>query len=144
MKGMEMLAVIGAGAIAVGIIAIVVSLISIAAAIILLCLSIKEKGELKLRGIDEARIKKIVTLSIWSLVITIISCSGCAFLVLPILALVFANSNARSALQVGNMAEAAKKADLALLMLIISNSVVLGMSALSTITNIITSVIESI
>lgn len=137
-------AVLGVGAIAALIVGVVLSILSIVAAIILLCLAIKEKGDLKIYGLDESRIKKIATLSIWSLVITVISCSGCAFLVLPILALVFVNSNAKSALQAGNMVEAVKKADLALLMIIISNVVILAISALSTFMNIITSVLETL
>ena len=138
------LAVLGVGAIAALIVGVVLSILSIVAAIILLCLAIKEKGDLKIYGLDESRIKKIATLSIWSLVITVISCSGCAFLVLPILALVFVNSNAKSALQAGNMVEAVKKADLSLLMIIISNVVILAISALSTFMNIITSVLETL
>lgn len=131
------LATLGIGLIILGII----SLLAIVGAIILLCLSVKEKGELKLKGIDEARIKKIGTLSVWSLIITIVSCSGCAFMVLPILALVFVNSNAKNALQAGDVVEAVKKADIALIFVIISNAVVLGVSALSTITNIFTSIL---
>ena len=139
----EALIGLGIGVIAIGLIAIIFSLVGIVAAIILLCLAIKEKGELKVHGIDEARIKKIVGLAIWSLVATIISCSGCAFLVLPILALVFANSNSKTALQVGDVVEAAKKADLALLMLIISNAIILGLSALNTVTSIISTIFNS-
>ena len=132
-----MLATLGIGLIVLTVISIIISIVGIVAAIILLCLAIKEKGELKLKGIDEERIKRIVTLGIWSLVATIISCSGCTFMVLPILALVFASSNAKNALQAGNVVEAVKKADLALIFLIISNVVILGLSALNTLTSII-------
>ena len=81
-----------------GIGVIIFALLGIAAfvgTIILLCLSIKERGELKIKGIDEVRIKKIVTLAVWSLVLSVISCSGCALVVLPILAIVFASALAR-------------------------------------------------
>lgn len=139
----EIFTILGATAV-IGVIAFIVfSLFTIAAAIVLLCLSIKEKGELKKAEIDEGKIKRIITLAIWSLVITIISCSGCTFLVLPILALVFASSNAKSALQEGNVLEANKKADLALLMIIISNSIILGLSMLSTIGNAVKTVLSS-
>ena len=138
--GMGLLAALGIGLIAVGIISIIFSLITIAGAIILLCLSIKEKGELKAKGIDEARIKKIVNLSIWSLVIMIVSCFGGAFLVLPILALIFSNSNAKTAFKTGNIIEAVKKSDTALLFLIISNAVILGLVAINTFASIISAI----
>lgn len=120
--------------VAMGIFLLVVGIIIFAAfatAIILLCLSIKEKNELKVKGIDEDRIKKIVSLSIWSLIITILSCTGCVLMVLPILALSFTSSNAKTALQAGNVAKAVKESDTALLMIIISNSIVIGLCALN-------------
>lgn len=123
-----------------GIIMIIFLILGVAmfvAEIILLCLSIKEKGLLKINGIDEAKIKKIGSLSIWSLIITIFSCVGCTFIVFPILALVFANSNAKTALKAGNIVEAAKKADLALIMLIIGNAVVVGSTVLGSIVGLL-------
>ena len=57
------LATLGIAVIGLTIVSLIVSLLGIAGAIILLCLSIKEKGELKISGIDEARIKKISALA---------------------------------------------------------------------------------
>ena len=50
---------------------------------------------------------------------------GPALWSVPILALVFVNSNAKNAVQAGDVVEAVKKADMALLFVIISNAVVL-------------------
>ena len=129
-----------------GIVVLIMGVLGIAAfvgTIILLCLSIKEKGELKVKGIDEARLKKIVNLSIWSIVVSVISCN-CITLVLPILAIVFANSNAKTALQAGDIIEAAKKADTALIMLIIGNACIIGFSVLNTVLGIFSGVLEAL
>ena len=110
----------------------------------MICSSIKEKGKIKINGIDETRIKKIVALAIWTLVISVISCSGCVLIVLPILAIVFANSNARTALNAGDVAEAIKKADAALIMIIVGNSLVIGLSVINTIVAIVSAIIEAL
>jgi len=130
-----------------GVFVIIIGILGIATfvgTIVLLCLSIKEKGELKTKGIDEDRISKIITLAIWSIVISVISCTNCYLVVLPILAIVFANSNSKAALQSGDIVEAAKKADIALIMLIIGNACIIGFSVLGTVGGIVSGVFESL
>jgi len=130
-----------------GVFVIIIGILGIATfvgTIVLLCLSIKEKGELKTKGIDEDRISKIITLAIWSIVISVISCTNCYLVVLPILAIVFANSIAKTALQSGDIVEASKKADVALIMLIIANACIIGLSVLGTIFGIFSGVLESL
>lgn len=143
MDAFETGAIVALAGLGIGV--IIITLLGIAAfigTIILLCKAIKERGELKVKGIDEVRIKKVVTLAIWTLVISVISCSGCVLIVLPILAIVFANSNARTALNTGDVAEAIKKADAALIMIIVGNSLVIGLSVINTIIAIVSAIIE--
>ena len=130
-----------------GIIVIIIGILGIVTfvgTIILLCLSIKEKGELKVKGIDTVRISKIATLAIWSIVISVISCTNCYLVVLPILAIIFANSNAKIALNEGDMVEATKKADVALILLIIANACIIGFSVLGTVLGIFSGVLEAL
>lgn len=121
----------------VSIIAMIISLLVIVGAIIMLCMSIKEKNKLKSNEINEEGIKKITTLAIVSLVISVLNCAVPS-IVLSILGLVFATSNAKKLLLEGNIIEAVKKADVSLIMLIISNVYILSIVVI----NIVLSVLE--
>lgn len=124
----------------VGIIAavidVIISLAVIVGAVIILCMSIKEKNKLKSNDINEEGIKKITTLAIVSLVISVLNCAVPS-IVLSILGLVFATSNAKKLLLEGNIIEAVKKADVSLIMLIISNIYILAMIVLNIILNVL-------
>jgi len=122
---------------AIGIMLCVFSIIFISATIILLCFSIKEKVELKEKEIDEIKIKRIGILAILSVIVMICSCIGCTFSILPILALIFINSNSKTAFRSGNIIEATKQANLSLNFLIISNILILIVAVLGTIIGVI-------
>ena len=94
--------------------------------IVLLFQSINAKKELKLNNVDDGKIRKITNIAIWSLVVSILSCMGSAFFIFPVLALVFANVHAKKALLQQDIVAATAKSNLALTMLIISNSIVLA------------------
>ena len=94
--------------------------------IVLLFQSINTKKELKLNNVDDGKIRKITNIAIWSLVVSILSCMGSAFFIFPVLALVFANAHAKKALLQQDIVTATEKSNLALTMLVISNSIVLA------------------
>lgn len=120
----------------ISIITMIISLLVIVGAIIMLCMSIKEKNKLKSNEINEEVIKKITTLAIVSLVISVLNCAVPS-IVLSILGLVFATSNAKKLLLEGNIIEAVKKADVSLIMLIISNIYILSMVVINIVLNVL-------
>ena len=100
--------------------------------IIMICLSVKEKNKIKTKGIDESKIKKILILSIWSIVITCVSFLAIPIipfgliLILPIIALISSCMLEKPDAKLGNVVKVVKKAHLNLNLLIISNSATLG------------------
>ena len=99
-------------------------------AIVLLYKIAAEKEKIRAQEIDEKRIKTIRNLTIWSLVISPLSCLGLTYLIFPILALVFANNHARKALLAQDVTSAIRKSDLALTFITISNSLIVFISTI--------------